>query len=68
MPCKTFHRRLIAHTYAYQNIEQLVIVWRVCAVWWLQRIDFSKRGIDGFDFGRYNRTPLAGLENLLPNR
>lgn len=40
----------------------------VCAVSWLQRIDFSKRGIDGFDFGRYNRTPLAGLENLLPNR
>lgn len=30
-------------------------------------IDFSKRGLDGFDFGKYNRTSLVGLENLLPN-
>lgn len=32
-----------------------------------QHIDFSKRGLDGFDFARHNATPLAGLENLLPN-
>ena len=31
------------------------------------RIDFSNRGLDGFDFGVYNKTPYAGLENLLPN-
>lgn len=31
-------------------------------------IDFSsKRGLDGFDFGRYNTTSFAGLENILPN-
>ena len=29
-------------------------------------IDFSKRGLDGFDFGKYNRTSFVGLENLLP--
>ncbi len=32
-----------------------------------QAIDFSRRGLDGFDFARHNATPLAGLENLLPN-
>jgi len=31
-------------------------------------IDFSsKRGLDAFDFGRYNTTPFSGLENILPN-
>jgi len=29
------------------------------------KIDVSKRGIDGFDFSRYNRTAFAGLENAL---
>lgn len=32
-----------------------------------QHIDFSRRGLDGFDFARHNATPLPGLENLLPN-
>ena len=28
-------------------------------------IDVSRRGVDGFDFSRYNRTPFGGLENAL---
>eukprot|EP00750_Incisomonas_marina_P027349 INCI6178.4.p1 GENE.INCI6178.4~~INCI6178.4.p1 ORF type:complete len:1357 (-),score=217.14 INCI6178.4:1524-5594(-) len=37
--------------------------------WQRQRIDVSKLrfGFDGFDFGRFNKTMFAGLENLLPD-
>jgi PAB-dependent poly(A)-specific ribonuclease subunit 2 len=30
-------------------------------------IKYSKFGVDDFDFGYYNKTPYAGLENHIPN-